>query len=302
MKREHGVMQTPRREGKSFRSKDSRASVSIHLPIFFLLFMNSLWLLSVPQPFRYAPQPLRWADTAWKAVLPYYSLFCLSLWWNIWWILALVTTGTNDITNSQYLIPSPSPFWSTTFLFLSLSLPPFLILCASLFMLRVYIRFLGCYSHNHGQEITSLPPKVQDEGPFTCSTVRVTDTIAKFQGKTIFLFMFWVFSFSPQVIEGNKMGRLFTKNLTSGFSFDTVLMCHMGMAPVSHWGAFIYPAHMLWVLVWAAKCQLDDMHLKSLQTRVVLFPARDLCLKKVWTGEQSLNPLSVLEWVLLFHN
>lgn len=45
MKREHGVMQTPRREGKSFRSKDSK-SFSYDTPaIFFLLFMTSLWLL-----------------------------------------------------------------------------------------------------------------------------------------------------------------------------------------------------------------------------------------------------------------
>lgn len=301
MKREHGVMQTPRRKGRSFRSKDSRASVMIHLPFFFFCSWThsgsnlSLSHSGMLHNFSLSRYSLESCPALLLSVLPLTLVehmrdSCLGYNWNKW---------HHQLSVSHSF---PLPFLKHHIsLSRSLCLHSWIV-CASLFTLRVYIRFLGCYSHDHGQEITCLPPKVQHEGPFTCSTVRVTDTIAKFQGKTILLSMFWVFSFSPQVIEGNKMGRLFTKHLTSGFSFDTVLMCHMGMAPVFHWAACIYPAHMLWVLVWAAKCQLDDMHLKRLQTRVALFSTRDLCLKKAWTGEQSLNPLSVWKQVLLFYN
>lgn len=283
MKREHGVMQTPRCEGKSFRGKDSRASVLINLPFFFHELTLAPICLSAIQVCSTTSQLSRYSLESCTAlllsVLPLTLVehmmdSCLGYNWNKW---------HHQLSVSHSF---PLPFLKHHIsLSLSLCLHSWIV-CASLFMLGVYIRFLGCYSHDHGQEITCLPPKVQHEGPFTCSTVRVTDTIAKFQGKIILLFMFWVFSFSPQVIEGNKMGRRFTKHLSSGFSFDSVLMCHMGMAPVFHSGACIYPAHMLWVLVWAAKCQLDDMHLKSLQTRVALFSTSDLCWRKCGLGSR----------------
>lgn len=141
--------------------KIQRTSVTMHLFLLVLNWLTDAWVMSVSQHSRM----LR--NVSVEQIQPR-KLPCLPtlhsashFWWNIWWILALVTTGTNDITNSQYLIPSPLPFLNRQIsasvfyaLPLSLSLAPCLHswLCASLFMWRVYSKFSECWAGNY------LPP------------------------------------------------------------------------------------------------------------------------------------------------
>lgn len=155
--------------------------------------------LSVSQPFKYAQECLCWADTARKAALPYYALFCLSLWWNIWWILALVTTGTNDITNSQYRIPpslpplfeSPHFFYSCLFcftsFFLSLSLPPSPSLPPFLHCvcLSVHVEGLSKVFRVLSRKLLASLKKFC----MKATVVRKTIIIATFQWKKIFSFL-----------------------------------------------------------------------------------------------------------------
>lgn len=236
MKQEHGVM----REGKDFRTEDSKSFSYYASANCFFWFWTHTWVMSVSQPFTYAQECLRWADTGWKPALPYYALFCLWLWWNILWILALVTTGTNDITTSQYLIPPPSPFWIATFFCfchlcftsLSLSLPPFLLcLCLSVHVKTLFKVF----------RVLSRKLLASLKGFCMKATVVRITIIPKFQ---------WTTYSCSEVL-------LFHHNLSKPIKYIDINIClnvltyHMGMAPVFHWGTCIHPAHMLWVLVWA---------------------------------------------------
>lgn len=138
MKREHGVMQTPRRKGRSFRSKDSRASVMIHLPFFFFCsWTHSGSNLSL-RSFRYAPQLLVEQIQPGKLSCP--TTLCSASHFGgtyegflPWLQLEQMTSPTLSIS---FLPPplSEAPHFS-----FSLSLPPFLdCVCLSVHVKGLY--------------------------------------------------------------------------------------------------------------------------------------------------------------------
>lgn len=212
--------------------------------------------MTVSQPLTYAQECLCWADIARKAALPYYALVCLSLWWNIWWFLALVTTGTNDITNSQYLIPSPLPFLNRFFLllsftlYLSLYLPSFSLsrspcLQSCIVCFSVHVKSLYKVFRVLSRKLLASLKKYC----MKATVVRITNIIATFQWKRYSYSYSEVFLFHHHLLKPIKWS-----DYSPNICYYTYILTYVKMCLCATWAWFQFSAgaHLpcSYVLVW----------------------------------------------------